>query len=103
MPAHALRVLCTHGSGQLSQRVAHPFPSWAAHDVIRHDGRSCCPSAHLVLEAELPPTGGIAWFDGLWSQREAMAREEESDAKLGVGFFKPYTRASRRCRIDSRA
>jgi len=49
IPAHALRVLCHHGSGQLSQRFAHPFPSLEATCVIRHDGMSCGTSAHLVL------------------------------------------------------
>jgi hypothetical protein len=41
IPAHDLRALCDHGSGELSQRFDHPFPFFEATLAIRHDRVSC--------------------------------------------------------------
>src|SRR5215472_7229488 len=58
IPAHALRILCNHDSGQHGECFDHPLPSFAQTCSMRHDRLSCRKPTQLVMEAYLPPMLG---------------------------------------------
>src|SRR2546428_11964725 len=51
VPAYDLRALYDHGSGELSPRFDHRFPSFAVTFAIEPAWLSCCRQTHLAVEA----------------------------------------------------
>ena len=51
IPAYDLRALYDHGSGELSPRFDHRFPSFEVTFAIEPEWLSCCRQTHLAVEA----------------------------------------------------
>jgi hypothetical protein len=106
IPASPLTFLYGLCRKALSVPLDDPLSVLDATGVANIDAIRGCQPCLVPVEAEIRhrhPTSPGGMAPAAWHVRSREAEQEASVAKIGADFFRPYTRASHRSRLDARA